>query len=296
MPAAGPSVVLLHRRSPVGTRSSDLQRLESLGAAEIISVETGPRPLDLESLSADHPRARFLLLPGRTDDPVPRTPRSNLGRILNLAMREARRPWVLVVWSDTSVRRLPEAGEPTDVVLVPNCRSLRRDPVPTIGAPAIHRRRLRIIRMLAEEDNGPSLYPFDSMGLYNRELFGRIGGYDEAIQSTYWQRLDFGFRCFLWGYRISSRKNFLVDYESETEAEDASPRNGYRRFFLKNLAVRRGADKAVLPFRRIIPFLMRTDGGLVDGVRTFRSVQSWVETHRYHFKMDASGIAELWEV
>ncbi len=290
------SVVVLHRGRPAAGREQLLARLEALGASEVISVERGRRPLDVESLAATHQHLRFLLVgDGGEGETSP-------GTAINIAVNEARSRNVLVVWSDVDVTKLPTgitSGATNiglDAVTVPYARSERREVMPTLSAPAHIKRRLRIILTPPDVDGNPSLYPFDYVGIYDRPCFLQLGGFDTEIGSEYWQRLDFGLRCFLWGQRISLDRGFVVDYRLEPEPEDTTPRDGYRRFFLKNLAVRRTNDRARLSWRRLATFLLNTDGGLWSGIKTFRNIQQWVETHRYDFQMDASGIAELWEV
>lgn len=294
------SVVVLHRGRPAAGREKLLSRLQALGASEVISVERGRRPLDVESLAAAHQHLRFLLLGEDSDG------ETSPGAAINIALNEARSRRVLVLWSDVEVAKLPPgatAGAATvaknsvfHAVTVPYARSQRREVMPTLSAPAQVKRRLRIILTPPESDGNPSLYPFDYVGIYDRPCFLQLGGFDTAIRSEYWQRLDFGLRCFLWGHRISLDRSFVVDYRLEPEPEDTTPRDGYRRFFLKNLAVRRSQDRARLSWRRLPMFLLNTDGGLWSGIKAFCNVQQWVETHRYDFQMDASGIAELWEV
>ncbi len=86
----------------------------------------------------------------------------------------------------------------------------------------------------------PSLYPFMCLGLYDRALFQRLRGFDEAIHSEYWQALDWGIRCHLLGYTVSINSALMVQFpDRESVIEDRSEAEGYLRCYTKALSVQK---------------------------------------------------------
>jgi hypothetical protein len=137
----------------------------------------------------------------------------------------------------------------------------------------------------------PSLYPFDGIGIYDRERFIRLGGYDPSIKSFYWQLMDFGFRSSLWGEKIASTRLIKLSYEGIVPQEDTTPGDGWRHFFLKNLAPVFRRDYAHIPLTRFPPYLRRR-GELFTAWEEFSRAREWVSTNRYRFVSDARTIAE----
>ena len=92
----------------------------------------------------------------------------------------------------------------------------------------------------------PSLYPFMCLGLYDRALFQRLRGFDEAIHSEYWQALDWGIRCHLLGYTVSINSALMVQFpDRESVIEDRSEAEGYLRCYTKALSVQQVNAKNV---------------------------------------------------
>ncbi|WP_293890940.1 MULTISPECIES: hypothetical protein [unclassified Sphaerochaeta] len=92
----------------------------------------------------------------------------------------------------------------------------------------------------------PSLYPFMCLGLYDRALFQRLRGFDEAIHSEYWQALDWGIRCHLLGYTVSINSALMVQFpDRESVIEDRSEAEGYLRCYTKALSVQKVNAKNV---------------------------------------------------
>jgi hypothetical protein len=284
------SLVLLNRGGKFN-RPTLFSELEKLDVAEIVSVESSSAAYDVESLARSYTNVRFLLLERTV----------STGELVNLAIQESSGRYVLVIWNDMRVpalsRRVVERAQEDEVLCtVPLMRSPRLELIPTVMAPGFHGSQLKVLPSNARIDNAPSLYPYDYVGLYNREKFLFCGGYDGLIPKSYWQKLDFGFRCFMWGETIRCNVNFKVNCLTTQEPEDTTPEESYKRFFLKNLSVRFHGDQGVLPFSRFLPFWLKTSGGLFESYRFFRTVQEWVERNRYLFKQDARRVTEMWEM
>ncbi|SMP64469.1 hypothetical protein SAMN06298221_11724 [Sphaerochaeta associata] len=110
------------------------------------------------------------------------------------------------------------------------------------------RRMPRLVERELDPDSGfpsleesvslPSLYPFMCLGLYDRALFQRLRGFDEAIHSEYWQALDWGLRCHLLGYTVAINSALMMQFpDRESVIEDRSEAEGYLRCYTKALSV-----------------------------------------------------------
>ena len=146
--------------------------------------------------------------------------------------------------------------------------------------------------MLVPHKEGlPSLYPFDGIGIYDRERFLRLGGFDPSIKSFYWQLMDFGFRSSLWGEEIAATQLIKLSYENSVPQEDSTTGESWRRFFLKNLAPVFRRDYAHIPLRRFPGYFCRR-GDFFSAWNEFIAARAWVKTNRYRFRSDAKTIAE----
>ncbi len=282
------SIVVLNRGGRVG-RSEQFQRLESWDG-DILSIE-GPNPAyDVEALAAQYPSVRFLILKRAM----------STGERVNLAVEEARGRLVLVVWNDMQVQALSERvlnriDELACVCSVPTVRTERGQTVPSLRIPAFYGGLLRVVPETAAHDEGATIYPYDYVGIYNRERFLQTTGYDPAIESPYWQKLDFGFRAFMWGEELRCFTAFRITQLADPPPEDTTLDHDYRRFYLKNLAVRFLGDHGALGWSRFFRFFVRTKGSLVSAIRLFREARAWVRRYRYHFVQEAARVTELWE-
>jgi hypothetical protein len=118
-----------------------------------------------------------------------------------------------------------------------------------------------------------------------------LGGFDSLIKNFYWQLMDFGFRSSLWGEEIASTRLIKLSYEGTVPYEDTTPDEGWRRFFLKNLAPVFKRDYAHIPLARF-PAYVRKRGELLAAWEEFSSAREWVKTNRYRFVTDARTVAE----
>lgn len=286
----GISALVLDRGSRT-VRGDSLERLAGAGVDEIISV-LGPAPhYDVEQLAARISSARFVLL-GAEVSP---------GEQINIGMHVSMFPLVLVLWSDNDLGKLTERAlqrirESDALCAVPTIRSDRGVVVPSVTAPAFYGTLFRTIPTQPGKRRSESLYPFDYVGVYGRDKFIGLGGFDRSIGNPYWQRLDFGLRTYLWGERIAVVPELRVEATRPLPPDDTTPDASYARFHLKNLAVRFGGDSGRIPLRYVFSFLFRSGLGPAAAVRIFRDVRSWVRANRYRFTQDARRVTELWEV
>ena len=271
-------------------RAELLRELEGRRLGEILCVE-GPEPsADVEPLSHDFPDVRFLLLK------APCT----AGERINIGIDESASPLVLALWSDTRLSSLGQAllsslEKAPVLCTVPTARNARREIIPTWQSPLGRRRRLTPAFHAPRKSGERTLYPFDFCGIYHREKFAQSGGFDPAIRSPYWQKLDFGFRSILWGERVEGSTDFSLAYTGTPPEENTTPDAGYKLFWLKNVAVRLRGDAGMLPAWRALEYMARSDTGPFAALREYRAVKAWIHVHRYRFRRDARDLAERWE-
>ena len=313
--STGLSAVILNR----GGRYPRYGLFEELGKAGfdyVLSMEGSFTRYDLEALSGSFPFVRFILL----KDPV------SPGEEINLAAAELTSPLFFVLWNDLRILRgggaermaerlLSSGGTPDEdtknlskkenykrLCTIPLIQDGRSEIMPTLIAPALIPEgggaaspHIRTIPFIPRREGLPSLYPYDGIGIYDRERFIRLGGFDPSITSFHWQLMDFGFRSSLWGEEIAATQLIKLSYEESIPQEDSSAGDSYWRFFLKNIIPIFRRDYAHIPLRRFPGYFKRRGGDLVAAWREFSAARDWVNINRYRFTSDARTIAERWE-
>lgn len=283
------ATLLLLNRGPRFDRGAALRDAESLDIGEVISVE---RPsIDVDNLSREHPNVRFLLV-----QDVP-----SIGELIDIGVSESRSRLVVVLWSDMRIEspaalaRGLEAAERSGAVCVaPELVGPDGGTVPSVSSPAFTAGRLAVGHAVAAADQSPTLYPFDYCGIYRKDRFLSIGGFDAGVASPHWQKLQFGLLAHLWGESILVRRELRMAYRSEMTPEDTTPDPAYRRFYLRTVAVRLQREGAYLPVSRFLPFVFRSGARLGTALAEFRDARRWVGAHRQQFRHDLRGLLELW--
>jgi len=286
------SLVVLDR-GPRLFRSETLRDFDRLGFDSITYVEDrGAELFDVEALCQRFPRLRFILL-GAAADP---------GTRINIAVRESSSPFVFVLWNDMTIvtaglsgRFLERIVEKDRICLSPFLSGPDGSLLPVSATPALQGSSLRILPLAAAREGARSLYPYDYCGIYGRERFVLLGGYDGRLSNPFWQRLDFGFRAWLWGEEIRLSRALRVAYEGGPPQEDSTIDADYRWFWLKNLAPRHRGDSAVLSRSRFFEYLVSRKGGFFGALGEFGAARSWVELNRFRFRQDAERVVELWD-
>jgi hypothetical protein len=267
--------------------------LEKAKFSSIISVENPADSPDLDSIASRHPKLRFLL---------PRE-RISPGEAVNMGMQESSGEYVLALWSDM-LPVLPLLGPPylerlrakRAICLLPAISGRDGSPMPSKVLPALHKRReLKLLSVVPEGEGEPCLFPFDYCGFYNRQGFMLSGGYDYTIVSPWWQKADFGFRAQLWGERIAYDPSVKLAYVSIPEPEDSTADTSYARFYLKNIAPRFSGESCMLPYSLLPSFALSSGLGIARSFEEFRLAKDWVHKNRFLFRLDSTGITDLWE-
>jgi hypothetical protein len=295
--AAGLSAILLNRSGRYPRRTL-FKELEKTGFDTVVSVEGPHERYDLEDLSGRFPFVRFILLK-ETISP---------GEQINLAVSELSGPLFFVLWNDLRIFRgggaakivswlREDEGEKTGIrrlCTVPVIQNSRFEILPTLIFPAFFRRTLKTFPFAPLREGLPSLYPFDGVGIYDRDRFIKLGGFDGTLKNPHWQLMDFGFRAHLWGEEISCTQMIRLSYDGEIPAEDNTAEESYRRFYLKNLAPVFRGDFSYLPLRRFPAYLIRTGGDPFAAWEAFSESRRWVRVNRYRFRSDARSLTDLW--
>jgi hypothetical protein len=216
-------------------------------------------------------------------------------------MREVDTPYAMTLWSDMEVAQITQRAvdqlASTDALCaVPLLRSERGETIPSVIAPAFFKSTLRTIPSQPASPGGLSLFAFADVGVYDCKRFEATGGFDPEIENPYWQRVEFGFRAFLWGERIAAAPAFRVALSRPLPPDDTTADASYARFHLKALAVRFSGDQGRLPLRVAVGFVIKGGLPIPTAIETFRSVRSWVDQNRYRFVQDARRVTELWEI
>jgi len=299
--STGLSAVILNRggRYP---RYTFFEELEKLGFDYVLSIESSAANYDLESLSSGFPFVRFILPQGQI----------NRGEEINLAASELSSPLFFVLWNDLKFLRSGGAGRMAErlfagaqgekniykrLCTTPLIQNARSETMPTLIVPAfVHEKKaekvIRTLPFIPRKEGQLTLYPFDGIGIYDRERFIRLSGFDPYIKNFYWQLMDFGFRSSLWGEEIASTALIKLSYEGLVPEDDSTVDEGFLRFFLKNLTPVFKGDYAHVPLRRF-PGYLKMRGGLLAAWDEFFSARAWVKTNRFRFSSDAGIMTEL---
>ncbi|MDR0641172.1 MAG: hypothetical protein LBG07_01790 [Treponema sp.] len=301
----GLSALLLNRRG-IPFRQGIFQELEKAGFDYVISLESAPERYDVEDLSSRFPFVRFVLIPAGL----------NFGEQINLGASEVSSPLFFVLWNDLkiitgggadriterlslSLDELKKAGGKISqfrrLCTVPWLLNSRFETHPTLIAPVVYRRNVRTLVFAPRQEGLPSLYPFDGLGIYDRERFIGLGGFDPLIRNPYWQLMDFGFRAHLWGEEISVTQHIKISSEGLIPVEDSTIDEGYRRFYLKNIAPVFREDQAHLPWRRFPSYLANSGWDIFGAWEEFNEARRWVKDNRKRWKRDARMVNDFWE-
>ena len=284
--STGISAVVLNRGTPYN-RTTLFEELGKYEFDYIVSLEGNRRRYDLDGLSASFPSVRFIV----TSEEISR------GEEINIAALELTSAFFMVIWDDMRIQRKNTdsmAEKNQRLCTVPVIQNGKFESLPTLIAPLVLKGQVKTYPFVFEKEGQPSLFPFDGIGLYERECFLRLGGFDSSLKSFYWQLMDFGFRSHLWGEEIAASNTIKISYEGSITPGDHTTGDSFRRFYLKNLAPVFRGDHANLPLRRFPGFLFRSKIGLFSAWEEFKQARQWVKTNQYRFRSDARTVSELW--
>lgn len=203
-----------------------------------IHVLTMDDQRDIKTLQETFPSVSFIVF----------TSRGFSGEKINAFASLCKTNSFLIVRSDAELIRfdgeklfaMMEAKEHPAMV-VPVLANSQKEIIPTVRIPTLVDGRLSHgcdFPNMLDDTKVDTLYPVMGMGLYDRALFQRLRGFDEAIHSEYWQALDWGIRCWELGHPLYLTQTLLIQFPDRLSViEDITEMEGYRRCCTKALGV-----------------------------------------------------------
>ena len=177
-----------------------------------------------------------------------------MGEMINAFAHECYATYFLVVRSDIQVLGFDGAAlislmadRHHPAMVTPVMLNQDMEVMPTVRAPYIRGREIDPLSFMPSIEPGrltDNLYPVMGLGLYDRALFQRLRGYDEQIMGEFYQMLDFGVRCNLYGFPIYTCSDFALRFIAKHSiVEDRSKCDGMNRAYTKALSIHRIAGK-----------------------------------------------------
>jgi len=306
--STGIAAVILNK--PGFQKRSFFHDLEKAGFDNVISIESHSPHYEIEELSGRFPFVRFILPEYEI----------NLGEQINLAAQEIESPLFFVMRSDMKIiaggtakriaqRLIVDSGENNDIssnnaqekkscikriCTVPVIMNSNYETLPTLIIPMTKRKMIRTVFTEPGSEGDLSLYPFDGIGIYDRQRFINSGGFDSTLKHTHWQLMDFGFRSHLWGEEIALSLHLKLSYDGEMPSENNTAEDSYKRFYLKNLAPVFRNDYAHLPLYRFPGFLYKSGEDFFTAWDEFKESRKWVKKNKYRWRCDASAVTSRW--
>jgi len=326
--STGITAVILNR--PGYARRLFFQDIEKIGFDNVISVESCAPHYDIEELSNRFPFVRFILpekeinlgeqinlAACEAESPLFYVMRSDMKIIAGgTAKRMAERLIIKSGASDeasrdtsgsASVLNPEEKNEKKKqgikekkceikrLCTIPVLMNSNYEILPSIIIPLTKKKKMSTHFMEPCAEGELSLYPFDGIGIYDRQRFILTGGYDATIKNTHWQLMDFGFRAHLWGEEIALNLHYKLSCDGELPPENYSIDVNYKRYYLKNLAPVFKSDYAHLPYYRFPGFFSKSGDDLFSALDEFKLARKWVKMNKYRYKCDARAVISRFE-
>ena len=285
------SIVLLNRAGRV-FKNEVIHKLKNLDIHEIISIESDGAGYDVESLSTKHPSVKFIRIHEKITE----------GEKINIGIKETESKFAFVMYDDMTIlaggfsNKLKEQIEAIgDICIVPLLQTKDNSIIPSMVNPAYRKRTLETIHLRPSDSGAFSLFPFDYCGVYEKSLFMKVGGFDNNILNNWWQKMDFGFRCYMWGEKIQCKTSLIVKYLDDIPEESQRLDKSYRFFYLKNLAVKLTNHFGMIPKSKFFMYYLKSKEGIFQARREFNAINNWVEQNKNHFTLEAKELVETWE-
>lgn len=285
------SVVLLNKMGSQ-FKLKIFEELIKCNFASIISIEPDTGNYNIEEISHRFPQVKFIIPHESVTD----------GEYINIAMEEITSEFLLILKDDLYIPSgvlLPNLAEKilknNYICVAPRLVDFRRNSLPIHKVPSSQKMKFVLESQTHVQDDMSTVYPFDFVGIYNREKFIDIGGFDYSIKSPYWQLLDFGVRSWLWGEKIKITTALQLSYSvEEAPVEDSTANLDSLRFYLKNELPKYKLDHAVIKKSSFGRFYRHSGCGWFEARRQFKDAMSWLEQNKYKFKIDLQTLIENW--
>lgn len=272
--------------------NSVFKNLIKTGFSSIVVIENSQRNFELEQLSSQFPSIQFLL-------PAEKI---SIGEMINIGMSEVSSKYVLVTWSDIllqnnifNLKITEELNNEKYIAAAPILFDIKKNNIPVQIVPAISGKDFFTEPFVCKQNLVKTLYLYDFVGIYNRNKFLQLGGFDYTIINPHWQNLDFNFRVYLWGYENIILNTFKMNYESQLTAEDISVDDSYFLFYLKNLAVNISRKGAYIPNRIFFSYMLRSGLNPFKVYRQFKAAKNWINMYKHNFQITPHKLIAEWE-
>ncbi len=286
-----PCTLLLLNRGTNHYKQKNIETLIQLGFKEIISIESTRLNYQLEDFSQRYPQVTFV---------IPQE-KITIGEMINIGISVSSYNYVLAIWNDIHIsqtfvteKMITNLIEKDVFCVAPYLTAPHVSVLPVKMRPVIENSSFSVFPELVENEYENTVYPFDFMGLYNKQKIMQLGGFDYTITTPYWQNLDLALRAWLWGEQIIISKKVEIQYEDESPSEDISPDETQLRFFLKNCAPKFSQDHAYIPKTKYFSFQNRFSGNPFEALAEFKKARKWVSTNKYRFKTDVVALINAW--
>lgn len=288
-----PVTMILLPRGPKPLQNKALEAIQKAGFFHVIVITQEEQTGSFEHVAALYPGLRVIVCKNAVSP----------GAMINIALYEACTRYGFVMRNDMqfetpgfSQRFFEKIEETKASCIVPQLFDVSGASVPSLKNPVRQKKHFRIVSLTPEDAIAEkSLYPHDYCGLYVRENFLACGGFNTAFTNAYYQLADFGMRAWLWGYSIIFNKILRVKYTLDIEPEDTSITKDYYRFWIHTIAPHYVQDHAELKKRHLLSLMLYSRIGMGDAVKLYTRAKQWIELYKYHFKMDAVQLVDLWE-
>ncbi|MEL3908148.1 MAG: hypothetical protein P1P64_03940 [Treponemataceae bacterium] len=290
------SVFILHRCDSI-ISDTVFENILSFNFKSVFAILNNPQTISIESLSTKFPSIKFI----RTLEKV------TTGEMINICANESLSKFFIVLWTDTIITSqgfittmLDQLNAKNKICTVPSLLSSKLEVLPNQIIPMLTDGKIFTTQKVNTIfDKTKTIYPFDFIGIYNRESFTELAGFDHTLKNSYWQLLDFSLRAFLWGYSMTIATSFKVQYLDEIAVEDTSIDESYRKFFLKNLAPSikkvNGKNEAYIPFILFFSYLKNSGENFFRSWKKFKAGRAWVTINKDRFENTALNLLSSWE-
>ena len=282
------SVILLNSGGS-HLKANNFENLLGCNFNSVISIEKNT--FAMEDIAKKFPKIKFIIPKEETSD----------GEMINLAMSEIKTDYVLVLRDTLHITpgimlqnlALRLTQEPV-YCIVPRLLDKNKNIISTRFNPCAEKSHFEIDSSSVVKDGFKTVYPFDSIALYNRKKFIQLGGFDYTIKSAYWQNLDLGLRSWLFGETTKLTTMLEFSYLDDIPVEDRTVNIDYLRYYLKNEMPKYKNEKAYYKKGSFLKFFHQSSCGYMEARRQFNCAREWVEANRYRFKMDLQSFIQGW--
>lgn len=268
-----------------------LENLSAAGFRSVVSVEPTPDSYNLEDISRRFPEVKFVVPLEECTD----------GEIINMCMEEITSPYVLVLRDSLHIPQnilntnlFENITKEKSYCVVPRLFDSSSQPVLVNIMPEAKKGIFCLSPANYVSEGLPTMFPFDYIGLYNREKFILLGGFDYTIKSPYWQNADLSMRAWLWGEKITISPSFQISYTASSPLLDSTRDFSYIKFYIKNILPKFKDDHGFIPLSSFFGFLFHSSSGFLETCSQFKSARCWVKKNEYRFKNDARTLVENW--